>query len=84
MNLIDGNKVVVIKNRGFTLKAISDIYIFDDMLYVHCYNGDIAKIKLDKISDFRLFKDVVDEVFAYHQALNGLVMCECCVLFYFL
>jgi len=76
MNLIDGNKVVVIKNRGFTLKAISDIYIFDDMLYVHCYNGDIAKIKLDKISDFRLFKDVVDEVFAYHQALNGLVMCE--------
>lgn len=75
MNLIDGNKVVVIKNRGFTLKAISDIYIFDDMLYVHCYNGDIAKIKLDKISDFRLFKDVVDEVFAYHQALNGLVMC---------
>lgn len=55
MNLIDGNKVVVIKNRGFTLKAISDIYIFDDMLYVHCYNGDIAKIKLDKISDFRLF-----------------------------
>lgn len=46
------------------------------MLYVHCYNGDIAKIKLDKISDFRLFKDVVDEVFAYHQALNGLVMCE--------
>lgn len=76
MNLIDGNKVVVIKNRGFTLKAISDIYIFDDMLYVHCYNGDIAKIKLDKISDFRLFKDVVDEVFAYHQDLNGLVMCE--------
>lgn len=76
MNLIDGNKVVVIKNRGFTLKAISDIYIFDNMLYVHCYNGDIAKIKLDKISDFRLFKDVVDEVFAYHQALNGLVMCE--------
>lgn len=76
MNLIDGNKVVVIKNRGFTLKAISDIYIFDDMLYVHCYNGDIAKMKLDKISDFRLFKDVVDEVFAYHQALNGLVMCE--------
>lgn len=76
MNLIDGNKVVVIKNRGFTLKAISDIYIFDDMLYVHCYSGDIAKIKLDKISDFRLFKDVVDEVFAYHQALNGLVMCE--------
>ena len=76
MNLIDGNKVVVIKNRGFTLKAISDIYIFDDMLYVHCYNGDIAKIKLDKISDFRLFKDVVDEVFAYHQALNGLVKCE--------
>lgn len=76
MNLIDGNKVVVIKNRGFTLRAISDIYIFDDMLYVHCYNGDIAKIKLDKISDFRLFKDVVDEVFAYHQALNGLVMCE--------
>lgn len=76
MNLIDGNKVVVIKNRGFTLKAISDIYIFDDMLYVHCYNGDIAKIKLDKISDFRLFNDVVDEVFAYHQALNGLVMCE--------
>lgn len=76
MNLIDGNKVVVIKNRGFTLKAISDIYIFDDMLYIHCYNGDIAKIKLDKISDFRLFKDVVDEVFAYHQALNGLVMCE--------
>lgn len=76
MNLIDGNKVVVIKNRGFTLKAISDIYIFNDMLYVHCYNGDIAKIKLDKISDFRLFKDVVDEVFAYHQALNGLVMCE--------
>lgn len=76
MNLIDGNKVVVIKNRGFTLKAISDIYIFDDMLYVHCYNGDIAKIKLDKISDFRLFKDVVDEVFAYHQALNELVMCE--------
>lgn len=43
MNLIDGNKVVVIKNRGFTLRAISDIYIFDDMLYVHCYNGDIAK-----------------------------------------
>lgn len=76
MNLIDGNKVVVIKNRGFTLNAISDIYIFDNMLYVHCYNGDIAKIKLDKISDFRLFKDVVDEVFAYHQALNGLVMCE--------
>ena len=76
MNLIDGNKVVVIKDRGFTLKAISDIYIFDNMLYVHCYNGDIAKIKLDKISDFRLFKDVVDEVFAYHQALNGLVMCE--------
>lgn len=76
MNLIDGNKVVVIKNRGFTLRAISDIYIFDDMLYVHCYNGDIAKIKLDKISDFRLFKDVVDEVFAYHQVLNGLVMCE--------
>lgn len=76
MNLIDGNKVVVIKNRGFTLKAISDIYIFDDMLYVHCYNGDIAKIKLDKISDFRLFKDVVDEVFAYHQDLNRLVMCE--------
>lgn len=76
MNLIEGNKVVVTKNRGFTLKAISDIYIFDDMLYVHCYNGDIAKIKLDKIFDFRLFKDVVDEVFAYHQALNGLVMCE--------
>lgn len=76
MNLIDGNKVVVIKDRGFTLKAISDIYIFDNMLYVHCYNGDIAKIKLDKISDFRLFKNVVDEVFAYHQALNGLVMCE--------
>lgn len=76
MNLIDGNKVVVIKDRGFTLKAISDIYIFDDILYVHGFNGDIAKIKLDKISDFRLFKDVVGEVFAYHQALNGLVMCE--------
>ena len=75
MNLIDGNKVVVIKDRGFTLKSISDIYIFDDILYVHGFNGDIAKIKLDKISDFRLFKDVVDEVFAYHQALNGLVAC---------
>lgn len=75
-NLIDGNKVVVIKDRAFTLKAISDIYVFDNMLYVHCFNGDIAKIKLDKISDFRLFKDVIDEVFAYHQALNGLVMCE--------
>lgn len=74
-NLIDGNKVVVIKDRGFTLKAISDIYIFDDILYVHGFNGDIAKIKLDKVSDFRLFKDVVDEVFAYHQALNGLVAC---------
>lgn len=76
MNLIDGNKVVVIKDRAFTLKTISDIYVFDNMLYVHCFNGDIAKIKLDKVSDFRLFKDVVDEVFAYHQALNGLVMCE--------
>nr|DAV41771.1 MAG TPA: hypothetical protein [Bacteriophage sp.] len=76
MNLIDGNKIVVIKDRAFTLKTISDIYVFDNMLYVHCFNGDIAKIKLDKVSDFRLFKDVVDEVFAYHQALNGLVMCE--------
>ena len=76
MNLIDANKIVVIKDRVFTLKTISDIYVFDNMLYVHCFNGDIAKIKLDKISDFRLFKDVVDEVFAYHQALNGLVVCE--------
>lgn len=76
MNLIDGNKIVVIKDRAFTLKTISDIYVFDNMLYVHCFNGDIAKIKLDMVSDFRLFKDVVDEVFAYHQALNGLVMCE--------
>ena len=76
MNLIDGNKIVVIKDRAFTLKTISDIYVFDNMLYVHCFNGDIAKIKLDKVSDFRLFKDVVDGVFAYHQALNGLVMCE--------
>lgn len=76
MNLIDGNKIVVIKDRAFTLKTISDIYVFDNMLYVHCFNGDIAKIKLDKVSDFRLFKDVVDEVFAYHQTLNGLVMCE--------
>lgn len=76
MNLIDGNKIVVIKDRAFTLKTISDIYVFDNMLYVHCFNGDIAKIKLDKVSDFRLFKDVVDEVFAYHQGLNGLVMCE--------
>ena len=61
MNLIDGNKIVVIKDRAFTLKTISDIYVFDNMLYVHCFNGDIAKIKLDKVSDFRLFKDVVDE-----------------------
>lgn len=76
MNLIDENKIVVIKDRAFTLKTISDIYVFDNMLYVHCFNGDIAKIKLDKVSDFRLFKDVVDEIFAYHQALNGLVMCE--------
>ena len=74
--MFDGNKIVVIKDRAFTLKTISDIYVFDNMLYVHCFNGDIAKIKLDKVSDFRLFKDVVDEVFAYHQALNGLVMCE--------
>lgn len=76
MNLIDENKIVVIKDRAFTLKTISDIYVFDNMLYVHCFNGDIAKIKLDKVSNFRLFKDVVDEIFAYHQALNGLVMCE--------
>lgn len=52
MNLIDGNKIVVIKDRAFTLKTISDIYVFDNMLYVHCFNGDIAKIKLDKVSDF--------------------------------
>lgn len=74
-NLIDGNKIVIVKDRAFTLKAISDIYIFDDMLYVHCFNGDIAKIKLDKVSDFRLFKDVIDEISAYHQSLSGLVAC---------
>lgn len=74
-NLIDGNRVVIIEGRAFTLKVISDIYIFDNILYVHCYNGDVSKIDVGKITDFRLFKDVVDEVFAYHQALNGLVMC---------
>lgn len=75
MNLIDGNKIIVIKDRVFTLKTISDIYVFDNMLYVHCFNGDIAKIKLDKVSDFKLFKDVIDEVSAYNRSLNGLVAC---------
>lgn len=42
-NLIDGNRVVIIKDRAFTLKVISDIYIFDNILYVHCYNGDVSK-----------------------------------------
>lgn len=28
MNLIDGNKIVVIKDRVFTLKTISEIYVF--------------------------------------------------------
>lgn len=74
-NLIDGNKVVVIKDRGFTLKTISDIYIFDDMLYVHGFNGDIAKIKLERVSDFKVFMDVINEVSAYNLSLNGLVAC---------
>lgn len=75
MNLIDGNKIVVIKDRVFTLKAISEIYVFDNILYVHCFNGDIAKIKLDKISDFKVFKDVIDEVSAYNLSLTRLVAC---------
>lgn len=75
MNLIDGNKIVVIKDRVFTLKTISEIYVFNNILYVHCFNGDIAKIKLDKISDFKVFKDVIDEVSAYNLSLNGLVAC---------
>ena len=74
-NLIDGNKVVLIKDRAFTLKAISDIYIFDNILYVHGYSGDVSKINLDKITDFKVFKDVIDDVSAYHQSLNGLVVC---------
>lgn len=75
-NLIDGNRVVIIKDRAFTLKAILDIYVFDNILYVHCYNGDVSKINLDKITDFKVFKDVIDDVSAYRQSLNGLVVCE--------
>ena len=74
-NLIDGNRVVIIKDRAFTLKAILDIYVFDNILYVHCYNGDVSKINLDKITDFKVFKDVIDDVSAYRQSLNGLVVC---------
>jgi hypothetical protein len=74
-NLIDGNRVVIVKDRAFTLKAISDIYVFDNILYVHCYNGDVSKIVLDKITDFKAFKDVIDDVFAYRQSLSGLVVC---------
>ena len=74
-NLIDGNRIVIIKDRAFTLKAILDIYVFDNILYVHCYNGDISKINLDKITDFKAFKDVIDDVSAYRQSLNGLVVC---------
>lgn len=74
-NLIDGNRVVIIEGRAFTLKAILDIYVFDNILYVHCYNGDISKINLDKITDFKVFKDVIDDVSAYRQSLNGLVVC---------
>ena len=74
-NLIDGNSVVIIKDRAFTLKAILDIYIFDNILYVHCYNGDVSKIDVGKITDFKVFKDVIDDVSAYRQSLNGLVVC---------
>lgn len=74
-NLIDGNRIVIIKDRAFTLKAILDIYVFDNILYVHCYNGDISKINLDKITDFKAFKDVIDDVSAYRQSLYGLVVC---------
>ena len=40
-----------------------------------CQNGDVSKIDVGKITDFKVFKDVIDDVSAYRQSLNGLVVC---------
>lgn len=55
-NVISGDMIVRICGRSFSLKAIADIYVFDNIFYVLGFNGEISEIALSE-------GDFIDESF---------------------
>ena len=45
-NVISGDMIVRICGRSFSLKAIADIYVFDNIFYVLGVNGEVSEISL--------------------------------------
>lgn len=45
-NVISGDMIIRLCGHSFSLKAIADIYIFDNVFYVLGVNGEVSEISL--------------------------------------